>query len=131
MGNVIAVPSISVLGDETHLIKKCTRLFRNFLATRNNQSTAYSVISLSQLAKDYAQDPDGFARTTKDLYTRYLSRYFDSVDVRVRSISNEDGTYKIALSATVTEDGVKADWERNVDFNSTTMTELLKNINGV
>ena len=100
------IPTLSARGWLQDPISTLDLLFAHFLASDYSQTYMYpdNVSSLPYLIHLYGDKPDELVNNIRDTLSKYMGRYFDTVDIDVR-VDNSNGNirdvYSIILNLSV------------------------------
>lgn len=113
LNNTIPVPTLSTLGWVRTVAEKIDFLLAHFFYSDQFQTTLYgnNVSNFQAILEQYGNDVTGAANAVRDTLTRYLGRYYQSVNVNT-STSLEDASKSssrmvMVLSIFFTENGVE------------------------
>lgn len=133
---VIAVPTLSTQGYVTEPAAKLDYLLTYFITTDSAQSTTFSraMVSLQAIVEAYSGDPQGTATEITNKLTRYLSRYYDSVNVESKfsltDPDNSESLIKITTGINYTEEGVTRSVTRAWEYYQGKFTRIVEVNNG-
>lgn len=124
------VPTLTLAGWKKEIREKADALISYFFYSDASQSNIYlgNVTSLPKIIEQYGNDEVRIRSEMESQLNRYLSRYFEYVDVNTDvkiPEDNKDNRMEILTSIIVGENGVKYDLSRLLRTKSGTIIEII------
>jgi hypothetical protein len=130
------VPSLSASGWVTGVAEKADKLISYFFTSEDSQSLIYDgqVFSLPGIIKRHGNDPRRITTETKESLEALLSRYFESVDIKVTyklPDDNDDNRMDIIIDCVVGDGNTSYELGRLLSVVNSSIEEIInKNNNG-
>ncbi len=133
----IPVPSLSASGWVTEIAEKADKLFANFFVSDYSQSNFYrgTITSLPYMVRQWGNDRHKLGPEMEDALHRYLSRYFEEVQVTVNITTDNNATdpensLSIEVDALVSEGGKRHSIGHLISTMESKVVNIMKINNG-
>lgn len=131
---VTQVPSLSATGWLTEISERADALMAYYITSEWSQSFIYSglITSLPYHIQQHGQDPNKLQSKVEHDLSNYLERYFDSVELSVRTDIPDDqnpNQINLRIEAVVVSEGVRYSLGREIKTENNRVVSIFKTNN--